>query len=486
MSSLAGTDDYEENLLSKSSLPAFATSGGGTKEDSIPTPPNALTALVVLVVIAAVTKGLTAATASSAFEETAGPISAGNTAWMLVATSFVLLMTPGLALFEAGLLRAKNSASTIAQCFVGMSVLSVLWAVCGFSACFGPTNVLGGALGSPWDHFLLRGVGWSTSLKFAPTIPGVLYAAFQGMFASIAPLLVTGAFSERLKFKGFLSFSVLWSVLCYYPMCRAVWGGGALAQAGVLDFAGGIVIHTVAGVASLVTAVALGPRSSKTAGDEPAESNLPLATVGAGMLWMGWFGFNAGSSVSSGALAANTLLVSHLAACSGALVWAALDWTTGTDGKPTLVGLLNGTLSGLAGVTPASGFVHAPSGLTVGALCGLGSYYGVHLLRDKAGIDDALEVSSVHGVTGILGSLAIGLYGSTAINADGADGLFFGGGVEQLNKQALGVVVACVWSLVTTTTVIALLQWFDLFKVDKDTETSGLDVTEHGEIAYQM
>lgn len=444
-----------------------------------PTPPSAKTTVLLLAFVALITKTLSSTTALSAIAPTAGAICAGDTAWMLVATSFVLLMTPGLALFEAGLLRAKNTISVITQCFSGLSILSILWAVVGYSMCFGATPILGGILSNPMDHLMLKGIGWSSSLANAPSIPGMLFASFQCMFAAITPLLVTGAFAERLKLKGFLTFSVLWSLLCYYPMCHSVWGGGWLAKKGVLDFAGGIVIHAIAGVASLVTAHMLGPRKGT-----PKESSIPLATVGAGLLWMGWFGFNAGSSVAAGALAANTLLVSHLAACAGSAVWMALDWTTG--GKPTLVGILNGALSGLAGVTPASGFVHAPSGMAIGALCGLASYYGVYFLKEKGGIDDALDVSSVHGITGIVGSLAIGLFGSLAINPDGANGLFFGGGTAQLVKQALGVAVACGWSLVTTFGIMKLLNKLGWARVDDDVESTGIDADEHGEAAYQM
>lgn len=400
---------------------------------------------------------------------------------MLVATSFVLAMTPGLALFEAGLLRSKNTVSIITQCLSGLSVLSLLWFTVGFSLCFGSTDL--GLLSSPLDHLFLKGVGWSTSLPLAPTIPGVLFASFQCMFAAITPLLVTGSFAERFKFKGFLSFAVLWSLICYYPMCHAVWGGGWLAQRGVLDFAGGIVIHAIAGVASIVTAKMLGSRKSESS-DKQSESNYPIAAAGAGLLWMGWFGFNAGSSLIAGGLAANTLLVSHLAAAAGSAVWMALDWTTG--GKATLLGILNGALSGLAGVTPASGFVHAPSGVAIGALCGLASYYGVYVLKDKLKIDDALDVSSVHGITGIVGSLAIGLYGSLAINSAGANGLFFGGGLAQLAKQGLGVAVGCLWSLISTFGILKFLKAVGLGRVDDDVEVLGLDLAEHGEAAYSL
>mmetsp|Transcript_30206 Transcript_30206/g.69238 ORF Transcript_30206/g.69238 Transcript_30206/m.69238 type:complete len:540 (-) Transcript_30206:261-1880(-) len=467
--------------LKSSTKSALTVSAGGTDEVSAgPTPPKAKTTILILVAVLAVTKALASTTSLSAIAESAGVISAGDTAWMLVASSFVLAMTPGLALFEAGLLRSKNTVSIIAQCLSGLSLLSVLWFFCGFSLCFGPTDL--GILSSPMDHLMLKGVGWSTSLAAAPSIPGVLFASFQCMFAAITPLLVTGAFAERLKFKGFLTFSVLWSLLCYYPMCHSVWGGGWLAQKGVLDFAGGIVIHAIAGVASIVTAKMLGPRSTKP--DGPNESSMPIAAAGAGLLWMGWFGFNAGSSLTAGGLAANTLLVSHLAAAAGSLVWTALDWTT--QGKPTLLGILNGALAGLAGVTPASGFVHAPSGLAIGALCGLASYYGVYFLKDRMGIDDALDVSSVHGITGIVGSLAIGLYAATAINPDGANGLFFGGGTSQLVKQGLGVAVGCVWSLITTFGIMKFLKAAGMARIDDNVEAAGIDISEHGEAAYQL
>jgi len=456
------------------------SAGGGAEDEAPPTPPRTKTVVLVIAAVLAVTRALGSTTSLGAIGATAGIINSGDTAWMLVATSFVLAMTPGLALFEAGLLRSKNTVSILAQCLSGLSVLSLLWFVCGFSLCFGPTNL--GILSSPFDHILLKGVGWSSSLAAAPTIPGVLFASFQCMFAAITPLLVTGAFAERLKFKGFITFSVLWSLLCYYPMCHAVWGGGWLAEMGVLDFAGGIVIHAIAGVASIVSAKMLGPRKTKP--DGPSESSFPIAAAGAGLLWMGWFGFNAGSSLTAGALAANTLLVSHLAAAAGSLVWTVLDWTTG--GKPTLLGILNGALSGLAGVTPASGFVHAPSGACIGALCGLASYYGVYFLKERMGIDDALDVSSVHGITGIVGSLAIGLYASTAINPGGANGLFFGGGVSQLIKQGIGVSVGCLWSLVTTFGIFKFLKATGMARIGDEVESSGLDVAEHGEAAYQL
>jgi len=416
----------------------------------------------------------------------AGEIVSGDTAWMMTATALVLLMTPGLGLFEAGLLRAKNSVSTIMQCFSGLAVLSLLWFVVGFSFVFGPKSW--GLVASPTSHFMFKGVGWDTSLPMAPTIPGVLFASFQCMFAAITPLLVTGAFAERLKFTGFLSFILLWSLGCYYPMAHLVWGGGWLAKRGVIDFAGGIVIHAIAGVASLVTAKMLGPRAGFERREDEGASlephSLMMALLGAGLLWMGWFGFNAGSSLTAGALSASTLLVTHMAASAGTVTWVLLDWIS--TGKPTFVGAINGALAGLAGVTPASGFVHAQSGVAIGLLCGLASYYGVFFLKERLRVDDALDVSSVHGITGIVGSLAVGLYASKAINSAGADGLFFGGGLAQLGKQLLGVVVACGWSLAVTFGIMKLLAANDMARVSTVVEIAGLDADEHGETSYVL
>ena len=433
----------------------------------------------------------------------ASTIDAADTAWMLVATMSVLLMTyararafhtrsphalthsatpaapgsPALGLFEAGLLRAKNSVSVLMQCFAGLAGLSVLWFFVGFSLCFSPSNA--GLLGSPTTYFLLTNVPWDAPLPAAPTIPGVLFAAFQGMFAAITPLLCTGAFAERLRFEAFLVFIILWSLAVYYPLCHWVWGGGWLSRLGVVDFAGGIVIHTAAGAASLVTAVKLGPRRGFTGvvSGSLAPHNLPMAATGAGLLWVGWFGFNAGSAVASGALAASTLLTTHIAGATGTLAWLVLDWIV--VGRPTFVGVINGALSGLAGVTPASGFVAPSAGLVIGMLCGVASYGGVHLLKERLRVDDALDVSSIHGVTGVVGSLLLGLYASSAVNPGGPDG-----SVAQLLTQAIGVAVAAAWSASGTYLVMAVTECLVATRIDEDDESRGLDRSQHGESSY--
>lgn len=299
------------------------------------------------------------------------------------------------------------------------------------------------------------------------------------MFASITPLLVTGAFAERLRFEAFIGFVIAWSVIVYYPLARAIWGGGLLAQIGVLDFAGGIVIHTAAGIASLVSALRLGPRAGFVGSVSTSLSphNLPMAATGAGLLWAGWFGFNGGSALASGALASATLMTTHVAGAVGCVVWLLLDWCR--LGRPTFVGAINGALSGLAGVTPASGYVTPAAGFSIGLLVSVGSYIGVLLFKDALRIDDALDVSSIHGVTGVMGSLLIGVYGSTAVNPAGADG-----GLVQLGIQLIGVGVAAGWSAVGTWACMGVLSLFVGLRADDDEETQGLDHSQHGERSY--
>lgn len=401
-------------------------------------------------------------------------IDAADTSWMLVATALVLVMMPGLGLFEAGLLRAKNSVSVLMQVFAGLSILSILWFTVGFSLCFSTTDY--GLYGS-LEHLLLIGITTSP-FPAAPTIPGDLFVAFQGMFATITPLLCTGAFAERLKFEAFVAFAILWSLVVYYPLCHLIWGGGWLSQIGVVDFAGGIVIHTSAGVASLVTAIKLGPRNGFNGLDSSslAPHNLPMAAVGAGLLWAGWFGFNAGSALTTGGVASSTLLTTHIAGSTGTLIWLVLDWVH--VGKPTFVGVINGALSGLAGVTPASGFVTPVSGAAIGLICGVSSYAGVLLFKEYLRIDDALDVSSVHGVTGVVGSLLIGIYASEEVNGIEA-------GPAQLGAQAIGVLVAMVWSAIGTSLVMNSIEAvMGITRVGRDEERKGLDRSHHGESSY--
>ena len=346
-----------------------------------------------------------------------------------------MLMTPALGFFEAGLIRSKNALSVIVQTFAGIAILSALWFILGFSLVFAPSQ--GGIIGG-YHWLFFNDVPMNESLDYAPTIPGVSFASFQMMFAVITPLLITGAFAERMKWSSFFVFIIAWSIFIYYPLAHWIWGRGWLADLGVFDFAGGIVIHTSAGLGSLAAALVLGRRRN-FGPDIMVPHNIPLAVLGASLLWIGWFGFNAGSALASGALAANTLLVTHIASATSAIVWILLSWKRA--GKPSTTAAINGAVAGLAGVTPASGFITAQSSFFLGIVLGFASYYGILLLKERLKIDDALDVSSVHGITGIIGSIAIGLVATTVVNPSGPDGLLSGNAM-QLAIQALGVAVA--------------------------------------------
>ncbi len=405
------------------------------------------------------------------------PIDTGDTTWMLISTGLVMLMTPALGFFEAGLIRGKNSLSVIMQTFSGLAILSTLWFVLGFTLVFAPSQ--GGFIGG-LDWLFYNNVPFNDSVDYAPTVPGVTFATFQMMFAVITPLLITGAFAERVKWSAFVVFIVAWSLLIYYPLAHWIWGRGWLAELGVFDFAGGIVIHTSAGLASLAAALVLGRR--KNFGPEiMVPHNIPLAVIGATLLWIGWFGFNAGSALASGSLAANTLLVTHIGASTSALVWIVLSWKR--SGKPSTTAAINGAIAGLAGVTPASGFISAQNSFFLGIVLGFASYYAILLFKEHWKIDDALDVSSVHGVTGIVGALAVGIIASTLINPAGPDGLLYGNPV-QLAIQGLGIAVAAALGFGGTVVIMKMIDATIGLKVKEDEEDIGLDITQHAERAY--
>jgi ammonium transporter, Amt family len=404
-------------------------------------------------------------------------IDSGDTSWMLISTGLVMLMTPALGFFEAGLIRSKNALSVLVQTFSGIAILSTLWFVFGFTLVFAPSQ--GGIIGG-LDWVFFKDVPINDSLDYAGTIPGVTFASFQMMFAVITPLLITGAFAERLKWSSFFIFIIAWSVLVYYPLAHWIWGRGWLADLGVFDFAGGIVIHTSAGLASIAAAVVLGRRRN-FGPDIMVPHNIPLAVLGASLLWIGWFGFNAGSALASGSLAANTLLVTQIASVTSALVWLFLSWRR--SGKPSTTAVINGAISGLAGVTPASGFITAQSSFFLGIVLGFASYFGILLIKERFKIDDALDVSSVHGITGIVGSIAIGLVATTIINPNGPDGLLYGNSL-QLAIQALGVAVAAALAFVVTILIMKVIDATIGLKVKEEEEEIGLDITQHAERAY--
>lgn len=404
-------------------------------------------------------------------------INTGDTSWLLVSTGLVMIMTPALGFFEAGLLRSKNSLSVIMQCFSGLAILSILWIVIGFSLSFSVNNGIIGGL----DWILLNNVPLDTPLFYAPNIPGISYASFQMMFAVITPLLITGAFADRIRFRSYLVFIILWSIFIYYPVAHWVWGkGGWLGSLGVFDFAGGIVVHVNAGMAALAAALIIGKR--RNFGPEILRPhNIPLAAIGASLLWMGWFGFNAGSALTAGGLAANTLLVTQTASAASSLVWILLSWKR--SGKPSAVAAINGAIAGLAGVTPASGYISVQNSLILGIVLGLVSYYAIMLLKERLRIDDALDVSSVHGVTGIVGTLAVGLIASSLINPAGPNGLIYGNPI-QIGLQALGVVSTAAFSFGGTIVIIKLLDKTIGLRVKGEQEEVGLDLSEHAEKAY--
>jgi Amt family ammonium transporter len=405
------------------------------------------------------------------------PIDTGDTTWMLISTGLVMMMTPALGFFEAGLIRSKNSLSIIIQTFSGLAILSILWFIIGFTLVFAPSQ--NGFIGG-LDWVFFNNVPINDSVDYAPTIPGVTFASYQMMFAVITPLLITGAFAERLKWSSFFVFIIAWSLLVYYPLAHWIWGRGWLAEIGVFDFAGGIVIHTSAGLASLAAALVLGRRKN-FGPDIMVPHNIPLAVIGASLLWIGWFGFNAGSALASGSLAANTLLVTHIASATSAMVWIGLSWKR--SGKPSTTAVINGAIAGLAGVTPASGFISAQNSFILGIVLGFASYYAILLLKEHLKIDDALDVSSVHGVTGIVGALAIGFIASSLINPAGPDGLFYGNPM-QVPIQALGIGVAAAIGFVGTVVIMKVIDVTIGLKVKDEEEDIGLDITQHAERAY--
>ncbi len=406
-------------------------------------------------------------------------IDTGDTAWMLIASSLVLLMIPSLGLFEAGLLRKKNTVSIFMQIFFGMALLSVMWFIFGFSLSFGPdTSGLAGNL----EWTFLKGIPWDAALtQYAPSIPGVLFVKFEMMFAVITPLLLTGAIAERMKFSAFVLFIVAWSLLIYYPLVHWIWGvGGWLNNLGVKDFAGGIVIHTSAGMGALAAALVLGRR--KDFGPSiMVPHSIPLAVLGSSLLWLGWFGFNAGSALASGGVAGNTVINTHMASAVSALIWVGLSWMK--TGKPSVIAAINGAIAGLAGITPASGYVSVEHAFVIGIAIGIASYLGVLLLKDRLKIDDALDVSSVHGIAGIIGALSIGIFASTAINPTGVNGLLYGN-ANQLLIQAIGVGIAAGLGFGGTYIIMKVIDLLIGVRVSSKVEESGLDIEEHAERAY--
>jgi len=403
-------------------------------------------------------------------------INAGDTAWILVCCSLVLLMTPALAFFYGGMVRRKNVLSTLTLSYIFLSLIGLQWIVFGYSLAFGPDiNGLIGGL----DFVGFLGVGAHPNDDYCKTIPHGLFAAFQMMFAVITPALITGAFVERIKFKSFLLFSLLWATLIYDPLCHWVWGqGGWLKTMGVLDFAGGTVVHIAAGFSALAFAIVIGPRKGFGNGSmEP--NNIPLRVLGAGLLWVGWFGFNAGSALAANGVAVNALLTTNTSAATAGLVWMFLSWL---DGRPSTLGIVTGMVVGLAAVTPASGYITPLASIAVGAVAAPLSYYAMRF-RDRRRLDESLDVWACHGMASTWGMIATGLFATVAVNGDGRNGLFFGN-PGQIGIQLLAIVVTIGFSFGMTYLLARILHASIGLRVSPMAEEVGLDISSHGERSY--
>jgi Amt family ammonium transporter len=407
-------------------------------------------------------------------------IDKGDTAWVLVCSALVLLMTiPGLALFYGGMVRQKNVLATLLQSLVALCVISLQWVLFGYSLAFGPDK--GGLLGGlEWAG--LRGVGPGPYAGYAATIPHQAFMLFQMMFAAITPALITGAFAERMKFSAFLLFLVLWSTLVYDPLAHWVWSeGGFLHKLGALDFAGGTVVHLSSGTSALVCALVLGKRRGYPKTPMPPH-NLPLTLLGAGLLWFGWFGFNAGSALEASGLAATAFLSTNTAAAAAALGWMALEWTL--RGKPTALGTASGAVAGLVAITPACGYVGPLAAIIIGAVAGALCFGGCQL-KAKLGYDDSLDVVGVHGVGGTWGALATGLFAWKAINGAGADGLLHGN-PAQFWTQLVAVVATILLAAPLTFVILKLVDMLVGLRVAEDDELNGLDISQHSESGYAI
>lgn len=409
----------------------------------------------------------------------------GNTAFVLVAAAMVMLMTPALGFFYGGLVNRKNVLSTLMHSFFILALISVVWVLWGYTLAFGPDK--GGIIGG-LDFIGLKGI--SIDDIWAPYgIPTLAFVAFQMMFAAITPALISGAFAERKNFKAFVLFSLLWSTVIYAPLAHWVWGGGWLFELGALDFAGGTVIHISSGVAALVCAIVLGKRKSFGTPDADPH-NLTLTVLGAGLLWFGWFGFNAGSALGATGQAANAFVVTHIAAAAGALAWMSVSWIR--HGHPSVLGAAAGAVAGLVGITPAAGFVGPAAAIIIGVGAGVFCPLALDLVKERFGIDDALDVFAVHGIGGIWGALATGLFADAAVSGtkgvEGVtplDGLFFGN-PEQLWNQLVATAAAIVFSAVGTFILLKLVNLIFPLRVQEDAEVLGLDASLHGEAAYQL
>ncbi len=404
-------------------------------------------------------------------------INAADTAFILAAAGLVLLMTPGLALFYAGMVRTENVLATIMQSLIMISLISLEWVYIGYTMSFGPD--VGGVIGN-FSHFALKGVTNAPSSEYATTIPQTVFMIYQCMFAVITPALITGAFAERVRFAPFVGFSVLWAIFVYNPVCHWIWGsGGWLGKIGVLDFAGGLVVHATCGMAALAAVMVIGPRKGYGHTHFMPHS-LPMTMLGTGLLWFGWFGFNGGSALAADGVAATAFVATHLAGMAGMAMWTLMEWVK--IGKPTTLGAASGAISGLATITPAAGFVGPNSAIFIGLIAGVVCYYAVNF-KAKMKFDDSLDVVGIHGVGGVTGTLLLGIFASTSVNPGGVDGVI-AGSFTQLFIQMLGILVVCGYAFVVSWIILKVVDMLIGLRVSTEEETQGLDFSEHSETAY--
>jgi ammonium transporter, Amt family len=408
----------------------------------------------------------------------ASGINTGDTAWLLISTALVMLMTPGLALFYGGMVQRKNVLSTFMHCFFALGIVSIQWAVIGYSLAFGKTH--GGIIGG-FDYVFMNHVGLEAK-DASSTVPHILFMMYQGMFAVITPALIAGAFAERMKFSAYCAFTLLWATFVYDPLAHWVWGpDGWLVKRGALDFAGGTVVHLSSGISALVCAIVLGKRLGYPS-RKHAPHNVTMTVTGAGILWFGWFGFNGGSALASNGLAALAFANTHLAAATGAVAWGLVEAVRFK--KVTMLGVASGLVAGLVGITPAAGFVGPMASIAIGAAAGLVCYFAV-VAKARLGYDDALDAFGVHGVGGALGALLTGVFAAKAFNPAGADGLLRGGGALMVT-QIIGVVAAAAFAVVLSIGILYLIDKTIGLRVTPDEEREGLDTALHGESGYEM
>lgn len=407
----------------------------------------------------------------------------GLTTFMILATSMVMLMTPGLAFFYGGLGSKKHILSIMMQSFVSMGLTTLLWFAFGYSLCFSGNMTDGtdlfGIIGN-LDKAFFRGITPQSVFSAERNFPEYIFIAYQMMFAIITPALITGAFINRISFKAYIWFLISWQIFVYYPFVHMVWGGGLLAMWGVLDFAGGIVVHATAGFAALASVYFVGARKEK----KSIPNNIPLVAVGTALLWFGWYGFNAGSELAVNDITIAAFLNTDMAASFGAITWLVIEWNTGRK-KPTFIGLMTGAVAGLATITPAAGYVTIQSAALIGIIAGGGCFLAVKY-KEMKGWDDALDVWGVHGMGGVIGTICLGLFATTSINPNGVDGLFYGGGAVLLLKEIAAILFAIVYAFFFTVFILKAINWIVPVKASFREEKEGLDISYHGEIARDI